>query len=227
MLAQTAPAAGYGSEPPFEDSGTAVDLRPFQLNLPVGHVFGDWGGIRTGLEQYGIKPSLDLEVDTAANPSGGKREGITEASNLGLDLLFDLDKIGGIKGGSFLLQFSERWGDSLSKQYIGNLFDTQQVYGGETFRLVDAASRPTDECGLAVLYGHFSDDLRGEEHETQLSNPSTVVQDFELAMELGYRFYFVNHSVYFQPDLQYIIHPDGDGNADDVAVVGCRVGMNF
>jgi hypothetical protein len=82
------------------------------------------------------------ESDVAANPTGGRSEGITEASNLGLDLLLDLDKLGGIKGGSFLLQLSERWGTSLSADYIGNVFTTQQVFGGESFRVGSPCERP-------------------------------------------------------------------------------------
>jgi porin len=404
------------------------ELRPFQLELPRDTLAGDLGGLRSNLEHFGITPTLDLEVDTASNPSGGKREGITEASNLGLDLLGDLDKIAGVKGGSFLVQLSERWGDSLSKQYIGNAFDTQQVYGGESFRLVDAAyqqqllddrvelrlgrisanddfqvskydyffmqngfdgnpvgiyfnapgmtaypdstwgslvktrptqrtyamvgvyngdpnvrdidrhgwdmtmrgptfvigeaglqvnglpgdtglignykiggwydastqtvfgssdairgssgeyamfdqvvipfarretnrglgifgsatfsnnpsvgtlpyfftagvitrglfdCRPSDEVGLGALYGIFSDDLRFAEQEAQLVTPSTVIQDYELVLELAYRIYFLNRSVYFQPDLQYINHPNGDEHITDALVIGCRVGINF
>jgi hypothetical protein len=124
--------------PPLIDQ-TPVDVRPFQIALPKGHLFGDWLGARTELEQMGISPTLTLEIDTAGNPTGGRAEGITEAGNLGLSLLFDLDKLAGVNGGSFLLQISERWGNSLSADYIGNVFTTQQDYGGQTLHVVDAA----------------------------------------------------------------------------------------
>ncbi|MGA2231688.1 MAG: carbohydrate porin [Tepidisphaeraceae bacterium] len=403
-------------------------IPPYQMSVPLGHLFGDWGGARTELENLGITPDLNLETDMASNPSGGQREGITEASNLGLNFLADLNKMAGIPGASFLVQFSERWGDSLSKQYIGNLFDTQQVYGGESFRLVDAAyqqqladdrielrlgrisanddfqvlqydyffmqngfdgnpvgiyfnapgmtaypdatwgslvkvrptprtyamvgvydgdpnqrgidrhgwdltmrgpvfvigeaglqvnglpgdkgltgdyklgawydastqavfgsadtqrgssgeyalfdqcvvlfgprqtnrglglfgsatfsnnpavgtmpffftagavargifdCQPTDEVGLGVLYGIFSDDLRYAEQQAQLVTPATVIQDYELAFELTYRIYLLSRSVYVQPDLQFINHPNGDEHTTDALVVGCRVGIDF
>jgi porin len=115
------------------------DLRPFQLLVPPEHLLGDWAGLRTELQRMGITPTLSLVTDVAANPTGGKSQGITEASNLGLNLLFDLDKIGGVKDATFLLQLSQRWGSSLSTDHIGNIFTTQQVYGGQTFRAVDAA----------------------------------------------------------------------------------------
>ena len=400
------------------------DLRPFQPISP----YGDWLGLRSSLERFGIAPDLNLEIDTASNPVGGAREGITEASNLGFNLLADLNKIAGIQGGSFLFQLSERWGNSLSKEYIGNAFDTQQDFGGETIKLVDAAyqqelfddrlefrigriggnddfqvsqydyffmqngfdgnpvgiyfnapgmtaypnatwgtvvktrptprtyamvgvyngdpnvsdddrhgmdftmrgpvfvigeagfhpnglpgdrglagnykvgawyddntqpvfgstdtqrgstgvyglfdqvvapfapgqsarglavlgsatfsldpsvgqlpyfftagavatgmldCRPDDECGLGFLYGRFSGDLRAAESYEQLFVPSTVVQDYEFVTELTYRFSFKSRSLYFQPDLQFIDHPDGDIHIHDAFVIGVRVGINF
>jgi hypothetical protein len=132
LSATTQPGSPSNAWNPFD---IPDDLRPFEMISP----YGDWLGLRSGLKQFGISPDLNLEIDTVANPVGGNREGITEASNLGFNTLADLDKIAGIKGGSFLLQLSERWGTSLSKEYIGNAFDTQQDFGGETFKLVDAA----------------------------------------------------------------------------------------
>jgi porin len=34
---------------------------------------------------------------------------------------------------------SQRWGNRLSTQYVGNVFPEQQIYGFETFRLIDAS----------------------------------------------------------------------------------------
>src|SRR4029077_4454129 len=52
---------------------------------------------------------------------------------------FDLDKLAGLKGGSFLVSMSQRSGSSLSREYIGNVFTVQQVFGGQTFHLIDVA----------------------------------------------------------------------------------------
>jgi len=412
---------------PLSDE-SPVDVRAFEITIPRGHLFGDWHGMRTELEDVGIMPSLSLEVDVAGNPIGGRSQGITEASNLGLDLLFDLDKIANVKGASFLLQMSERWGNSLSAEYIGNVFNTQQDFGGETFHVVDLAyqqklyddrvefrigrigagddflvcpydylfmqnafdgnpvgiffnspgmtaypnatwgavakvrptertyfmvglyngdsairnndrhgvdmslngpafaigeaglllnglpgdtglignykagfwydnsemtefgstdskrgtwgfyglfdqvlipfadrqtnrglgvfgsvvyspdpsiaqmpffftagiaargilsSRPADSCGLGVVYGQFSGDLRSAEEESQIQSPSILVQNHELALELTYRFSLYNNSMFFQPDLQYIADPGGSGKYGDAVVLGCRLGINF
>jgi porin len=420
------PDSVAGGQPLSNES--PVDVRPFEITIPRGHLLGDWYAVRTELEDVGITPGLSLEVDIAGNPTGGRSQGITEASNLGLDLLFDLDKIANVKGASFLLQMSERWGNSLSAEYIGNAFTSQQDFGGETFHVVDAAyqqklcddrvefrigrmgagddflvcqydylfmqngfdgnpvgiffnspgmtaypnatwgalakvrptqrtyvmvgvyngdpairaddrhgvdmsldgpvfaigeaglmanslpgdtgllgnykaglwydnsemtefgsanskrgslgfyglfdqvlvpfadrqtnrgvgvfgsvilsadpsvaqlpffftagiaargifsSHPADSCGLGVVYGQFSGDLRSAQERAQQVNPATLVQDHELAVELTYRFSLYNNSMFFQPDLQYIADPGGSGKYDDAVVLGCRLGINF
>ena len=116
-----------------------VSLRPFQLILPQEHLFGDWDGLRSQLENEGFVPTLTFVTNIAGNPTGGKDQGVTHADNLGLDLLFKLDKLVGLKGGSFLVSMSQRSGSSLSREYIGNVFTVQQVFGGQTFHLIDVA----------------------------------------------------------------------------------------
>jgi porin len=58
---------------------------------------------------------------------------------VGLDVNFDLEKLVGLEGGSFLFSMSYRFGGSLSANYIHNVFTVQQVFGGETFRVVNVA----------------------------------------------------------------------------------------
>src|SRR4029077_773472 len=82
---------------------------PFQLVLPREHLLGDWYGTRTWLEDHGITPTLTFVTDSLGNPSGGNEQGFTTANNLGLDLNFDLEKLGVVEGGSFLLSMSYRF----------------------------------------------------------------------------------------------------------------------
>ncbi len=110
---------------------------PFQLVLPREHLLGDWWGTRTWLEDRGITPTLTFVTDSLGNPSGGQEQGFTTANNVGLDLNFDLKKLCGFEGGSFLLSMSYRFGGSLSANYIHNVFTVQQVFGGETFHLIN------------------------------------------------------------------------------------------
>src|SRR5215813_13125262 len=112
---------------------------PFQLVLPREHLLGDWYGSRAWLEDHGITPTLTFVTDSLGNPSGGNDQGFTTANNAGLDLSFDLEKLGILEGGSFLFSMSYRFGGSLSANYIHNVFTVQQVFGGETFRVVNMA----------------------------------------------------------------------------------------
>ena len=112
---------------------------PFQLVLPREHLFGDWFTTRTWLEDHGITPTLTFVTDSLGNPTGGSEQGFTTANNVGLDLNFDLEKLGVVEGGSFLLSMSYRFGGSLSANYIHNVFTVQQVFGGETFHLINIA----------------------------------------------------------------------------------------
>jgi porin len=63
--------------------------------------------------------------------------------------------------------------------------------------------------------------------QEQQLNPSVGVQDYEMAIELFYRFYFYRHAVFFQPDLQYIVRPGGTGQIDNALVLGFHMGINF
>jgi porin len=53
------------------------------------------------------------------------------------------------------------------------------------------------------------------------------IQQYETALELTYRFRLLKDSVYFAPDLQYIIRPGGTGRIPDAFVVGFEAGINF
>jgi porin len=118
---------------------------------------GDWGGLRTGLEDAGVVPGLILVTDLASNVSGGRSEGTTAPTSVELSLFFDLDKIAGLRGGSIFSSFSERWGDSLSSNYIGNVISTQQIYGFQTYRLIDASYQQKLLDGLIeIRLGRFA-----------------------------------------------------------------------
>jgi hypothetical protein len=112
----------------------SLTATPFQLILPRDHLLGDWFGTRVWLEDHGITPVLTFVSDALGNPTGGMEQGFTAANNLDLEVNFDLKKLAGIKGGSFLISTSYRFGSSLSAEYIGNAFTVQQVFGGETFQ---------------------------------------------------------------------------------------------
>jgi porin len=103
--------------------------RVFQLLPRSNHVLGDWGGLRTKLEDAGIVPMMWLTVNAAANLSGGLDQGATAPGEFEIMLNFDMDHIAGIKGGLVHFKVSHRFGRSLAHDYIGNIFGPQQIYG--------------------------------------------------------------------------------------------------
>jgi porin len=134
-----------------------VATRVFQLALPQGHLLGDWGGLLPQLEAAGIVPTLTLVTDFAANPIGGRSQGVTAPSSLAASLTFDLDKIAGLKDASLLVTGSERWGRSLSADNIGNIFATQQIYGYQTYRLIDFSyQQKLFDDRLEIRIGRFA-----------------------------------------------------------------------
>jgi porin len=138
LLLICAPAA-FAQQQTSDDTVNDPTARVFQLVLPSEHLLGEWGGLIPSVEELGIRPRLMLVTDVAGNPSGGRSQGATQASSVELSLYFDLDRIFGLKGGSVFASFSQRWGHKLSKEYIGNVFSTQQIFGFETFRVIDVS----------------------------------------------------------------------------------------
>jgi porin len=136
---ETNASTGIFSDLSSDNSQVPVHFRPFLLTLPREHLLGDWAGLLPKLEDMGITPTLTYVSDIAGNPDGGRSQGVAYADNIGLGLLFDLDKLAGLNGGSFLVSMSQRDGDSLSQKRVVNVFTIQQVYGGETFHLIDLA----------------------------------------------------------------------------------------
>ena len=133
------PTQASAKPQPSNDTANDPTSRLFELVLPSEHLFGDWGGLRSKLKEKGITPRLILVTDLAGNPRGGRSQGATAPSSFELSLFFDLEKIFGLKGGSIFASFSERWGHNLSREHIGNTFSTQQIFGFQTWRVLDVS----------------------------------------------------------------------------------------
>lgn len=425
---------GLFESPAGRNTEVPVQTRPFVLTLPRDHLFGDWYGLLPALADLGITPTVTYVTDDAGNPIGGRTRGVSYDDNIGIQLLFDLKKIVGLDGGSLLVSMSQRDGDSLSQKDVENAFTIQQIYGGQTFHLIDfeyqqklfddkiefsigrlaagddflvspydylfmqnafdgnpvgiffnspgmtaypnstwgsrvtvrptrraylmaglyngdpairanyrngadlsmhgppfaiaefgykrnglpgdsrllgnykagawydagsytdyrtlgkanpaiarrgnwgfyglfdqvlvpfaepysnrgfgvfgsllvspdqsvsqmpyfctagfafrgiSASRPVDVAAFGFVFGEFSSDLEHAQEREQLLDPMVGVQNHEAVLEWTYRFAFAKSAVFFQPDIQYIIHPGGAGQINNALVLGCQMGINF
>jgi len=99
------------------------------------HGLGEWGGERTALEESGFSLTGSYEGNIAGNVSGGFGRGWAYAENLDLSFHFDLEKLMGWHGASFLIDALDRNGSNLSADEVGNVYTIQQVFGGNTFML--------------------------------------------------------------------------------------------
>lgn len=90
---------------------------------------GDWGGLRTSLEEDGIKPFLYYDAIVAANVSGGIQddEEATGQVYAGLDL--DFEKLLSWEATTMKVSMVDRHGDSVSEN-VGGVYDPMTIYGG-------------------------------------------------------------------------------------------------
>jgi porin len=106
------------------------------------YLFGNWLGARDTLYGQGLDIRFHYTTEPMANVSGGEIEGGTYTDNIGLDLLFDLQKLLGLPGASLLVKLSQRDGDSVSSEFVapslgGNTFTIQEIYGGQTWKVAN------------------------------------------------------------------------------------------
>lgn len=136
-IAKKTYAAKPRNEPsPDQDSFfSSVYLTPPPPVPYEYYLTGDWHGYRTKLAHDGVVVDLSYTNNLLGNPVGGLKQGFAYTDSTGLNLLFDFQKLIGLPGWSFYIQFVQRNGESLTGHYIGNLFPVSQIYGGENFRM--------------------------------------------------------------------------------------------
>jgi len=94
------------------------------------HLFGDWGGARTYLDNLGINLDVDWTSESAGNVAGGLRQGFDYAQQIGVQLDVDWQKLAGITGFSTHLAVVNRAGRNLSSDYIGDrVLQAQEIFG--------------------------------------------------------------------------------------------------
>ncbi|MBK8174599.1 MAG: carbohydrate porin [Rhodospirillales bacterium] len=94
------------------------------------------------------------------------------------------------------------------------------VSGGLVYQGLIGA-RPMDRTAFGVTNAWFSDKLSDARHDAGLEKQST-----ETALELNYQVQ-VTPAIYFRPDLQYIIKPNGQRDIDNAFVIGFEAGVTF
>ncbi len=124
------PNTGFATGPSTEISQPG--LGPL-FSSPFGpdHLFGNWGGARTFLQDRGIDVDLDYLTENTGNITGGRSQGFAYAGQVALELDADFDKLFGWKGAAFHSITVQRSGTDGSLGTLGDdIATTQEIYGG-------------------------------------------------------------------------------------------------
>ncbi len=148
VLLLSAPASLADPTPPAVSTGSWFDWQ--QLT-------GDWGGLRSELEQSGVHLNAHYVSEISGNPVGGYNQGGAYAHEFMVSADLDSRLLGWL-GGTFHLQITERAGSSLSKDKIHNILTVQEIYGdGQTVRLTQLSYEQTLFGGAVdVEAGHIN-----------------------------------------------------------------------
>lgn len=115
--------------------------------VEAGHLFedmrnrryalGDMWGLREDMADNGLVLNVSFAMNWAGNPVGGRSQGVTQLNSTGISFAADLEKLAGLEGLTFFSSLSVRSGTSLTLKHIGNVINVQQLYGNESYRLVN------------------------------------------------------------------------------------------
>src|SRR5262249_40128120 len=94
------------------------------------YLTGNWFGWRDRFNDLGLQIARTYTADILGNATGGINRKVRYFHNIGLDFLVDLHKVLHIPGAHFHLAVSQRTGNSLSDEDIGNVFNVAEVCCG-------------------------------------------------------------------------------------------------
>jgi porin len=128
-----------------EEQGTNAETeRPSLLEYlaTTNRLTGDWGGVRTELEEKGFALQLLYHQHYAINLRGGleTQNGNDFGGTMDLNIVLDFEKMGLIPGGSFFIRGKSRYGGDVSdfdREKIGGIFRTNGDVGSEQSIYVD------------------------------------------------------------------------------------------
>ena len=159
MLVVASPAAaqqdgGSGQNGPGTNAGAGANAGEAQQKPQAPDaLLGDWGGIKSGLTDAGIKPLLGYKGEFAANVSGGERHDATLVGQLDIGATLDTEKLIGLAGGTLQTSITFRHGHDLGQRAgLDVLQQVQEVYGrGQTWRLTELWYQQVAADGHLVL----------------------------------------------------------------------------
>jgi porin len=120
-----------GPEPSMLQPEMETEVRPGRFNK-ADHMTGDWGGDRERLFDSGVEVFGFYNSIFSGNAAGGFSPGhATYVDDAYFGFKFDLQKILGWPGTQISISGVNRDGADLTHKYIGSIFSTQQMVGGQ------------------------------------------------------------------------------------------------
>ena len=98
---------------------------------------GNWGGLRTRLQDDGITLGLQEQSEGWINLAGGLRQGVTYDGLTTASLRIDLDKLAGWSGATFFVDFFQIHGHGPSGSMVGNLQLVSNIEATDANKLYD------------------------------------------------------------------------------------------
>jgi porin len=153
------------------------------------YMTGDWGGLRTKLADEGILLRAHYLSETAGNPTGGLRQGTQYAQQIDFGADLDLGKLIDLQGGTVHVTFTDRQGQSLAADDVGNLISEQEIFGGgQNFRLAElsyAQSLFQDRVEAKLGWIHATDDFATSPIYCYFQNNGFCGQPAGIAIDSG------------------------------------------
>lgn len=154
VLARTEPSQPNNSDNTDTKAGsdTTTEAQPEPSDEPkkthglfdpdYQYMLGDWGGVRTDLQELGIKFKIKLMNQFMVNMHGGKetKNGNDTAGSYEFNVYLDMNKLLNIEGATFWIRGKGTWGGDTSdfdKEKIGAFFKTNQDASSEEPLFVD------------------------------------------------------------------------------------------
>jgi porin len=160
--------------------GLALGLAatPVLADDDDAHLFGNWGGLRSSLEDKGISVESILTIDGISNVKGGIKRNSVALGNYDLTAAVDTEKAGLWSGGTFFAYFLANFGREPSA-LIGDLQLTDNIETYSTAKIYELwYDHQLFDGAASVLFGlhDLNSEFNALEYAGTLFHPSFGIQ---------------------------------------------------
>lgn len=115
-------------------------------------LFGDWGGLKTGMKSYGVETLIRYKGDAVQNFRGGIEQKTGYLGNLDIITDFNLEEIAGLDGVNAVFYGLGNHGDSPA-EFVGDSYGVSNIAAPNTFKLYEAYLKKNVDDRLTMILG--------------------------------------------------------------------------